>query len=211
MNSREQADSQPIGTGNLDIRQLRFVTENYPNLQGLRLVPFALLFLAKPLTSVLDSTLAFVIALALAFSLFFAIGEYYKRTFGRVQRRSRSRARDLVLILLFGAGFFAALWIDEKFQPPFSTIGLLVALLFAGIHLRSRVKRRHYAVLALLFLMLSFLPMIGLLTTGDLFGKGAPIGELVLGLTYLLVGILDHLLLVRSLSPLPVEQDENAI
>jgi hypothetical protein len=88
---------------------------------------------------------------------------------------------------------------------------LAVAGLFLYLYFSSGCSRRHYLWVAAGFALLSLLPLLGVITRGDFFGPGTVVGNLALGATYILVGIFDHLYLVKSLKPVPAESDADTV
>ena len=192
--------------------RLRFLTENYTQLQGLRLIPIGLMFVGLGLfwnPGVSKLTLSVIVAVALAGVVL--IGRYYSRRFGRVRRRWSSHLRDGVVVGLFLAAFFGGVWLDRHLVVPVSVSSLAVAGLFYYIHGCSGGHRRHYAVLAWCFVVLGLVPLSGLIESSRIFAGGS-LGFWIMGAAYLLIGTLDHLLLVRSLGPAQAgEDDEDAL
>ena len=198
--------------GSIDLRRLQFLTENYTHLQGLRLIPFGVAFMAKPLIWGPQLDKAVLLGLmTVAVVLFYWIGLYYKRTFGRVQRRRSAQLRDTLAVVLFFAAVVASLSLEERFQPPVSLLGLSMAALFVYIYRCSAGQRPYYLAVAALFASLSLVPLLGIARPDEIFGRPGWLGDIALGAAYLFVGILDHLLLVRSLKPLPEESDADAV
>src|SRR5258707_1067429 len=78
------------GTDMDDLRRIRYVTEHYEQLQGLRLLPLSVPFLLSSLWRLarpapLLSTTGWTLLLASAFALSALIGRYYARHFGQAQ------------------------------------------------------------------------------------------------------------------------------
>lgn len=207
-----QTEGSPasIPPESIDIQRLQFLTENYTRLQGLRLVPFGVFFLARPLLGPPQVSWTAPVLPIATFGLFFLIGRYYSRNFGRVQRSAGQRLRTALGVAVVLLILFAALWWEERRTLPISPSALLVALGFAGYYFRFSLKRAPYLGAASLFAIISIWPLTGL-ADGGAFGLAAPLGDLALGMTFLTVGLLDHRLLVRNLSPMTEDDDENAI
>lgn len=195
-----------------ELRRLRDVTGNYSQLQGLRLIPVGLVFVANALfwRGSMEPRV-FALTFAAALLLYAWIGQYYKRAFGRVRRLMRHHARDGLAVALFVVLVFAGAWAERRYNLPFSSSGLAVAGLFLYLYFSSGSRRRHYLWVAAGFALLSFLPLLGVISSGDFFGRGTILGNLALGVAYILVGIFDHLYLVKSFKPVPAESDADTI
>lgn len=186
-----------------DLPRVRFVTGQFCSLQGLRIVPIGLylvLFAAGWLGRQGDCTLQLP-AILLALALYLAAGRYYERRFGRVQRASQ-RAVEALIVVVALIAFVAAGALNAAGQLPVSMTGLaMAAFLFAVYAAHGSRYRWHYAVLGAGMLVLSLLPLVwkqpGLDLDRVLLGA--------FGLAYVVGGMLDHLLLVRTLKPLPDE------
>jgi hypothetical protein len=191
----------------MEQNKIRFVTANYHQLQGLRLVPLGLLL---ALWASLDwlgffdparfppadrATVLTRIGFACWLGLLLALAApvYYRYRYGSVEpfdRRSRNRWITAAVI-----GFFVLARIDRVLQWPVSLQLLLVSMaLFITVWHDGRV-RIHYLAPAFVWLAVSFLPMWDVspaLLRTMVFGLG--------GLTLLGCGIGDHLLLTRTLA-----------
>jgi hypothetical protein len=191
----------------MEPNKIRFVTANYHQLQGLRLVPLGL-FLAfwasADFLGFLDPAqfppgdrarvltrigLAFWLGLLLAF----AAPLYYRYHYGSVDSFDRgSRNRWITAAVI---GFFVLIPIDRGLQWPVSLQLLLVSMaLFITVWHDGRI-RSHYLAPALVWLAVSFLPALDAPPANlrmMLLGLG--------GLTLVICGIGDHLLLTRTLA-----------
>ncbi len=191
----------------MEQNKIRFVTANYHQLQGLRLVPLGL-FLA--LWASLDwlgffdparfppgdhakVLTRFGYAYWLGLLLALAAPAYYRYRYGSVDpfdRRSRNRWITAAVI-----GFFVLVRIDRDLQWPVSLHLLLVSVaLFITVWHDGRI-RSYYLAPALVWLAVSFLPALDVspaILRMTLFGLG--------GLTLVSCGIGDHLLLTRTLA-----------
>ena len=195
-----------------DLKRLQDVAENYSQLQGLRIIPFGLFFLANALLGqeMMEGPVL-LMTFTTALILFAWIGLYYKRTFGRVRRRMRHHVRDGLAVTFFLAAIFLGVWAERRFGLPISTIWLAVCGLFLYLYFCSGGRRWHYLAVAAGSALLSLLPGLGLITRGDFFGPGKVLGNLALGVTYILVGMIDHVYLVKSFKPVPVESDADTL
>jgi ribose/xylose/arabinose/galactoside ABC-type transport system permease subunit len=148
-----------------------------------------------------DCTLSFP-TLLLTIVLYHLAGRYYERSFGRVQRANR-RAAEVLIVGLAMTAFVAASGIDASAEPPVSVTGLVMAGFLFMVHATSGSSyRRHYLLLASGMAGLSLMPLIwpelghnlNRMLTG------------AYGLAFVVGGLLDHLVLVRTLKPAPDEQ-----
>jgi hypothetical protein len=191
----------------MEQNKIRFVTANYHQLQGLRLVPLGLflaLWASLDLLGFFDparfapgdhakvlTRIGFAYWLGLLLAL--AAPAYYRYRYGSVDpfdRRSRNRWITAAVI-----GFFVLVRIDRDLQWPVSLHLLLVSMaLFITVWHDGRI-RSHYLAPALVWLAVSFLPALDVSPANlrmTLFALG--------GLTLVSCGIGDHLLLTRTLT-----------
>ena len=187
------------------LRRLRFVTERYPHLQGLRLVPLGFPFLISgawrsgslagiPEITGIAPRYLFLLLLIAAMAVSALAGRYYRRQFGTVQ--PHPRLGGALALVGFAAALALSVWLQDAFQPaiplPMVVIGLSVGLLgLAGGHVRW-----HYLALAALCLMFASSGVLGVpIDTRD-----ALLDNLI-GLGLIVIGLGDHLLLRRTLEP----------
>lgn len=196
----------------VDEKQIRFVTTNYFNLQGLRAIPLGLCLLLVslwanaveypvknflvPITSVVGSGL-----------FLFVIDRYYLRTFGRVQRTLDSRRLEWMISVVGGILALGAFWLDTTTKLPISLLGLVFAAGLLADYLRMTwlVKGRsllYYPIGAILMAGMSILPQFipdWWQTCGI---KSQIIGMTIsFGLFTILAGIWGHIYLLRTLPP----------
>jgi hypothetical protein len=120
--------------------------------------------------------------------------------------------------------FCALSWVDMRLEPPLSVGSLALAAGFgfvwwrawrAGRAWRARAPgpRRHYAVIAASFLLLSLLPLLAQPSSLDLRGpfRYNSILQTALGVALLAAGALDHRELVRHLREVPADGHEIAV
>lgn len=196
-----------------DLERIRYVTENYEQLQGLRSVPIGLLAFASgmlvissvrllsfgPLINDVFYYLTFLAVIG-ACLLYFVIADYYERRFGWVQRFSIKRKQIVAVVILIAVLLMVGS-VNLIFQPPILTIWLVWGVALVAIYWRERCFRPHYIVIGILASIFSFLPLLGILRTGFNYEVGGLI--LFLGIFYVVGGIFDHLLLVRTMKSLP--------
>jgi hypothetical protein len=187
--------------------KIRFVTANYQQLQGLRLVPLGLVMGLWALCDVLRflegagvpardrATVLTRIGLACWLGLILALAApvYYRHRYGSVDpidRHTRNRWITAAVI-----GFFVLGGMGSNPEWPVSLQMLLVSVaLFITVWHDGRV-RAHYLAPAFVGLAASFLPVLDAAPADlkiALFGLG--------GLTLIGCGIGDHMLLTRTLA-----------
>jgi hypothetical protein len=200
------------GAGSRRLRQrIEFVTRNFDSLKGLYAVPFGLLALT------LAAARSGLIALrggqwesaAIAAALLLSLGGaklYYDRRFGRAVPRPSDAAYHVELVVFRGIAISALFvplatrtggWLS--LAAPFLALALTVAARPSALRFRS-----HWVVLAALVAATS--PLLPADLTLSLALRLALVGGY-----FLVCGLLDHWLLVRTLAPLPKEADGAAL
>lgn len=186
-----------------DLRHLRYVTERYAQLQGLRLIPLSIPFLASSLwrdgqlawvpgTSGVGPRIWFLALLAVAVGLSFAAKAYYRRTFGDVSPAinvTAALAASVFVGLLIVAG---ALQADTSVSAP----ALIVALGLGYVGLAGGKMRWHYFVVAILVALFAVLGALGVP-----FHTRNVLCDQLIALSLIVIGLGDHLLLRRTLAP----------
>lgn len=192
---------------NLD--RIRLVTANFHYLKGLLSLPLGLLILfsaggiAGWWSLFIPGKWGYVEGgiLTVLMGLYWGISQFYKHTFGRVGRTPSPSWKVIVLLLVV----FAAILIDGTSNIPVNMLGLA----FAGIYFvaYSEWKERvHYLVFSVVLAVVSLLPLLPTIARSDaLWGVTSAAFALTLGAGIILVGLLDHRLLVRALPPAPDE------
>jgi hypothetical protein len=189
-----------------DVGRVRYVVENYYPLQGLIRVPYGtamlmlgmmrLKWLPKP-EWIGDNADAFNLGLVIA-AVLYALGQfYYRHTFGNVQPLPGIQKRFLLGALVVFAALAGAIIIDSNMHLPVLVFGLVLAGLLLVYSWPRRKYAMHYLLMAPIAAAVSLLPLFGAVSQDQYSG----IGLTVWGLTILVGGILDHLLLVRTLKP----------
>lgn len=189
--------------------QMRFVTENFEMLQGLRMVPFGFWFLIMAVGDLaqipalkqgrLDYPLLLFIVVG---GLYWSIGVYYARTYGRVKQRAKSVGQKLLAgwpLFLFVVGVA----IDVLLKLPVSFLAIALSFYFFVPFIKALpLWRIHYALIGLVMLCLSLMPLF---VTGSLkLAFFAPSGAyflLGMGLALIVAGILDHFWLRSMMQP----------
>lgn len=216
--------------GERDLERIRYVAANYEHLQGLKRLPLGIFLLA--LVSAIGLSLAWTEArggmlpgayvlgaVALIFALFVAgialphfISAHYERRYGTVQRyRPMPRKRKVLYaamalalffggslpLLAMGVAMVVAYWPERRFQGHYVVIGAADI----GVFLAHTMSVLPYPSASAWIwpsgAMLSGVPSMSILISVA---------------AYLIVGgLLDHLLLVRTMRTAPEEGDAGAV
>lgn len=219
------------------LRRIQFVTTYYSWLQGLRFIPLGLLGLGlavwmslfpqepvQPKTHRPEVLLVVLGGLALSGSLYAVLGAYYRRRFGVVQATPLTRqrmVRAIVVSLVIGLALGALARLSRLGPGPSKGV-LFVTLLLCGLgiiwywHWTGRVVH-HYLPVAAGFVGLSLLELLGanpvcallqrLPFTTDSRCAGVTLSS-AWGLSVIVLGVLDHRLLVRTLGTPPESEPE---
>jgi len=193
----------------LSANRVGYVTSRYPQLQGARLIPLSLVFLASAWwragglhlpgdRSTYGPQAWFCAGLAGAVIVSYAIRRWYGRSLGAVgQHATRSAVIPIVGTCVLVA---CAVWLQEILQWRLSLPVIAVAAVLLLTALGSHGLRAHYAAAAGILFVFSALPWfgVGVSTLDATF-------DAVIGLVLLIAGVGDHLLLTRTLHP-PAER-----
>lgn len=191
-----------------DLERVHAVTSNLFFWQGLRFVPMGvalLLFAARyaswwPLTERWSDVYVLAV-LVLGLVASHAAGAHYARTYGRVRALPGAHAaRTLAKWLVVYPAMATSLTIDAVFGPPIFWTGIVWGLSIYLYWESTGGGRVHYAGAVLIALSTTLWPRLGLAAPG-LPMVNEFIG--VLGVIYVVCGLLDHLELRRILRPLP--------
>ena len=208
-----------------DLERIKYVTENFERLQGLRYIPFVLplvlwgfatwLWFEEPSGFFDFQPLrngAFFLVMLTPWIFVGPIERYYENRFGLVRQRRRKPTRRgalllataLVVTLVVGSLALR----DNLGQPVLGIVGGLFAaafILYNWWPVRSRFTL-YWTALSMLAIVVCSLPLAGVFV-GEMFSLlTAPLGAIfVTGL------VMDHLLLVRTLKTVPGEDDGRAV
>lgn len=197
----------------MERQKIRFVTANYAQLQGLRLIPIGLFLVltAFDVLGVFDrqglsaadraqalTRMGLLAWLAIGAAL--AAPLYYRYRYGAVEGFDRRRRDRWITAAVLG--FFVLSRVDRNLDWPVSLSLMLVSVSLFVTALNEHWVRPYYPVLAAMWLLAACWPMLG----------GSPPGaRLALcglgGLTLVVIGIGDHLLLSRTLATPPSPGD----
>lgn len=213
-----------------DRTRIEYVTRHFAELQGLRIIPFALYLVAGaaydatwgyPQHRTIGMALLWLIALG-AILAYRALGSTYRRQFGAVQPQvdERKQKRLTALFVGFLGVNFALAAIDRITNETYHTLiillwwgalALVLLVLWGSSGFRIGWPRRF-----------SLWPIVVLMVTGLWNLPGAPSQEacypnglntcvaldLLLAALIVAGGLYNHRLLVQTLQPLPLEQYE---
>ena len=180
---------------------VRYITRNFDALQGLKMVPFGLFFLAMGagwLGEQGDLSLslpAFVLTLLVSW----LISRYYTRNFGRVNSERSNLVNNFLLPLAVILILWVAAAIDYSMRLPVSVFGLTLAIILSfWWWLQEQRTRIHYAIMASLIVLISLAPLAGIGEGWLIIQPSGTVFHLLVGAIFVLGGILDHLILVKS-------------
>lgn len=154
-----------------DLELIRYASERYRSLQGLRLLPFAALLLLFSLSEMgwmwpgfavwhpISTGLAFL----LAWGASVWIGRYYERTFGMAEPLKRTATWVVAIAVIAFIFITTSFWIAVRgLNLPFDLVGVVSALALFGYWWYANRLDWHYIALGALLVLISFLPVFGL-------------------------------------------------
>lgn len=184
--------------------RLTFLVRNYSQLQTLRWAPLFALFMVSPWLHVERLSLrtglsALGVALAVCILWFWQLGKYYQR-YGEVETKlTHEKSLAFAMLYILWLLLICSVSIFQRRLAPSDTIMLLVASLFlfkSGLSPSNLRVRRFYTVGASALLSLGLLPALIYDAPGHRFFHAYEFA--FVGTVGLVLGILDHLLLVYS-------------
>jgi hypothetical protein len=136
-----------------DPARVRYLVEHYPQLQGLRLIPLAVLFVFVALwhdgqlrwlpgSSGDGATRWFLVALGIAIAVSYGVAAYYRARYGAIQVSPFQTGGPRVL--LFGAIVIVSFVLQDAFRWPISVPLLVVGALLSYIGIVQHRLRQHY-------------------------------------------------------------------
>ena len=142
-----------------------------------------------------------ITAMFAAFAVSSVIGQWYGRAYGRVRalpgmHARRSRIKWFVIYPLV----LATLIIDVHFKLTVATSALAFAVAVEAYRRSTGGGRRHYVIASAVFIASGVAPALGLVAPG---ADTADMVIALLGATYVVGGVLDHLELRRALPAIP--------
>lgn len=192
------------------ILQMRFISENYSNLHGLKAVPLGLCLFLVSLWANLVSypvrnfTLPILLLLgALIFSI--TIGQYYKHSFGEVKPIHPNRPKYWIVQCVWGLLGLAAFLVDANFSFPINLIGLVFASAFLFDKPKVTTPFNKFSIVRLITAIIIILVSITPLFFGKNWWEILGVRTTIIGVTMfvgvliVLQGLLWHIFFVNSL------------
>lgn len=190
-----------------DLERVRYIASNYHLLQGLKWVLWGMWLLLgagwwrwyevwEPISGLL--------ALVPVVLMFWLIDIYYRRNFGWADPRPTSQTQLAGLVFL-GAAMFVTGFIDGTVRPSVSIFGLTVAAMMFAYFWMTVGLKFHRVAMVITVAASGFLPLSGLTSY-----EQSTILSIVLGASFIFIGVVDHVLLARAMNPIP-EEGPNAV
>lgn len=189
-------------------KQTRFLTQNYPLLQGLRAVPSGLCLLVIALWANIQSGPTRDLTLPVLFSLvclvfYVLVDQYYNRVYGKV-KRATSHA-ELFLQIICAILALAAFIADSFGVTNVSLLGLVFAVLFAFTGFWY--WRPATLLFAASLLLAGFLALLSLFPIVGTWDWWSPLGfknsflafPFLFGVFSVICGVATHIYFIRSL------------
>lgn len=215
-----------------ELRRIQFVTKFFPYMQGLRLLPIGLGMLVLAawaswrespgvVTLLHPEKLPVLLLAALpVLGLYALLGVYYRRSYGMVRQPWTTRRRVLRAMLTVSIlGMVMGILESSGPSSPAPTgafLGLL-GLSFTWCWIRSGFQAHHYFVTGMAVMMFATVHTLGFPPVGALlqtlpFTSEAHLPEVTLfstwGVALVVLGLLDHRMLVSTLRPIPDTEPE---
>ena len=193
------------------LRQIHDVTDKFFFWQGLRWIPLGAAMLTYSLMRSAHLPIPFAARasiglLLLAVALWLSssvLGRYYARHFGCVRGdASRHTLRTSVKWLVAYPAILVAMLVDIQLLPPMLVSALAFAIAIEAYRQSTGGGREHYIWSAIGLVVFSILPLFGAVPAGK-HGLTPLIG--IVGLIYIVGGVLDHRELVRLFAPIQEE------
>ena len=184
-----------------DVTAIRYVTEHYVHLQGLRLVPVGVPFVASalwrlgwltwwPAIEGRGASWWFWGLLTGAVGVSFGVRRWYESRFGRVVPATTDSG--VASLAVFAMGLFITVGCQLVFDLPVSLPLLFVAAVLATIGCQGRYGRPHYVIIASASAAVAMLRPFGVSVHACGIALDALIGAGLIG-----AGVADHRLLQR--------------
>jgi hypothetical protein len=191
----------------MEVTRVRYVTRRYPQLQGLRLLPLAAVFLLSglwragwlplPPADHASATAWFLGGLAAAVSLSFVIRAWYTKRYGAVsQGMLHSGVVPLTALLI---GLLLATWLQDQWHWVYPVPALFVGTALLANGLSHGAMRKHYVVIAVLWFAVASLALFGVSAST----REAAL-DVTIGVALVIAGLGDHWLLRDTLQPVSV-------
>ena len=169
--------------------------------------------------SAIDSAVFWALFIVIALAIYLTVRSvrFYRSTYGQVRIEGAQMLRMELIHCLYVIpaliGFTAAVWIDRNIQPPVSVSFLCFAgFSFVLWYFKGRGVSPHHLWLGIIILLLGLFPLLGMPIV-DVYGFTLVDYYVVLsgifGLIVATDGLFDHLMLMRTLKPLPSEEENH--
>lgn len=196
------------------MERIRALTANYFLWQGLRTAAIGPTLIVSGL-SVLqpawypfeaENGLPLLVAMALGWIGFLAAGRYYEKTFGSVRGLPGQHSmRDTIKWFIVYPAMFLAAYLEAEFAPKLGISGIVWGAATLTFWWSTGRGRLHYIPASILIGLTSLLPLLGIVQPGS---ESVGMVITVVGVVYVVNGLLDHLELMRILPP--VREEEHA-
>jgi len=188
----------------MDVSRVRYVTRRYPQLQGLRLLPVGIVFLLSgswragwlPIAAASHASAPvwFFSGLAIAVGLSFLIRAWYTKRYGLVsQGMLQSGVAPLTALLI---GVLLTTWLQEQWRWIYPVPAVFIGLALLAIGLSHGAARKHYIVIAALWLSMASLGLFGVSSATQDVAL-----DMTIGAALIVAGLGDHWLLRDTLQP----------
>ncbi|MFZ6026107.1 MAG: hypothetical protein ACOYYS_00210 [Chloroflexota bacterium] len=207
-------------------RKVQFLVAHYSTLQGLKLVPIGLLCVYLPIWGnfsgeLLSRLLAACVYIGVMAGLTYLVEWWYKRTFGVVRPTVHEQWVNGLAMAFAGAFSLVVFWLDYYLLH---LSGFLFGLWFAAAlvwdYVRALIAVGEHniwffpapPIVAIVMILSSLLPLVGVPWWQLLGLRSAWSGVfLMMGLLMIVLGVSNHVYLVRSLPRLPEVKNEHAV
>ena len=185
-----------------DLGQVRYVTSHYPELQGIRWIVLGVMCLLSAAEDVgwIPTWLFVAAILPLTIAVLVMVVRYYQRTYGRVTLPAGLRnvaTTNMIGVLVLMAGF----QIDKMFEPALFLTPIGFAIWVFLRYMIDRRYRTHYLVIALVVVILDVIRTLVAPDPASLWAQNGFVIWVLIGAGLIVSGMLDHLLLSRTLKP----------
>ncbi|HEY3056659.1 MAG TPA: hypothetical protein VGK31_12080 [Thermoanaerobaculia bacterium] len=187
----------------LPLEQIRDLSANYSDRQGLRVVPMALFLMVQSLPApyVMPSSVfgidTILLTVIIGLGGYFMVGRYYEHRFGKVEPMPDDGLSAFVFIGLLVIFFPFGILVDLLLHPPVFMSGLVIAGLLMFTAWPARHVRGQYMGAGVMLALVSLERLWGesLTNVGRTYG-------FVFGALLLLAGVRDHMEFVRLFPPM---------
>ncbi|MEQ8676209.1 MAG: hypothetical protein RLP44_24910 [Aggregatilineales bacterium] len=194
-----------------NLKHIRFITENYGDMQGLRQIPLSICMAMVGVLSIASSmdlisgwgvVIGMLILIGLGYASYDWVGKRYNALYGSVQSR-QSGIADPVWITAAIVVFLIEMFADLPFSPSM----LIIATFFVYRWYISDGLLPHYLPLAIVLLLMVALPQV--VESSERVSWFL----IVLGIVHSIAGVFDHRALTRVLqrpAPDSIHEEEYA-